>query len=220
MVSLAIFIGCGSGDDFLDEKETRYNAYALPYDIFPDASTNEIDISRIDCDEDPNDTVVDFESLYPFDVRVTITSESDTTAADITVNTNPDFRVEGYTFTLHPVSGTYPGGGGVMSVDGSQMPALSDTALNPRTHKASSPLITPGSTVEISLPIWSAGDKDAYVTHVNGSAPFTGVATSSFLTYDVQVVLHCRTEEGDSFNITPDWTQVTFGPYDTCSDQD
>jgi hypothetical protein len=219
MVTLSIFIGCGSGDDIFDERATRYNAYALPYDIFDDDSTNEIDISSIDCDTNPNDAIVDFESLFPFDVRVTVTSESDTTATDATVYTNPDFRVEAYTYTLEPRGGSYPSGATMLTIAASLMPDLSIAGLNPRTRDTSSPVITPGSSVELDLPIWSAGDKLAYVSYVNTYPPFTGVASLSFLHYDVQVVLHCRTVEGDTFNITADWTEVVFGPYDTCANQ-
>ena len=208
MVTLSIFIGCGSDGDILDPLETSYNAYALPYDgPDRDDSVNEIDVVRADC-------VGSFDgSLWPFDVEVTISSASDN---DVDTVENSDFRVERYTYTLRPVAGTYGVVNNETIIGASQMPDLTDTALNPRTRYVSSDVISPGDTVTLNLPIWSAGDKDAYVTYLNTfpllvSAGFGGWQT--VFSYDIQIVLHCRTIEGDSFNITANWTEVAMGNY-------
>ena len=103
LIGLATIIGCGSGDDLLDEPGTRYNAYAIPQDA--DEDTQEIDVWSSDC----NGTA---EGLTPFSVKIII--EADSTASNFTVPT--------YDVYFRPNEGTYceesvAGGGAGCDID-------------------------------------------------------------------------------------------------------
>ena len=221
MVTLSIFIGCGSGSDLLDEEETRYNAVALPFDGTQD-STNEIDVPPLITDCDGNGTADDpEEGLFPFDIQVIIDSDVDSGA---------DFRVESYDVTLRPNHGAYTEFGSpdvIVSLDASQIPALTGTAINPLSYSISSPVIKPGIQTTLDLLIWSQGDKSVYVQIVDdmpimdetitvGAFTIYEWETADFV-YDVQVVLHCRTLENDTFTITTPWTPVHFANFNRCS---
>ena len=80
------------------------------------------------------------------------------------------------------------------------------------------------------LLVWTQGDKLFYATTVLAVEPLgqeitdpdTGLGLGIFeeetsdYTYDMQVVLHCRTDDGEEFTITTPWTPVHFANFDNC----
>jgi len=219
LTGLAIVMGCGSGGDLLDETATRYSAYATPQDTGGD--TQEIDVIQDDC----NGTAEDF---LPFDVKITVTTDS--TAAS--------FYVNSYDVYLRPNEGTYceqdtPATGCIMEdLTAAELPPLTGTVLNPRHFSYSSPLIQKNQIISLDgLLVWTQCDKDYFVYTVLGTDPMyieeitdptTGLGIGIFenqtidFTYDMQVVLHCTTIEGEDFTIVTPWTPVHFSDFDNC----
>ncbi len=218
LVGLGIIIGCGSDGDLLDQAGTRYSAYAVPNDNGED--TQEIDVWQDVCDT--NGTYEDF---LPFDVSVVITT--DTTAVD--------FYIESYDVSFRPNEGTYceesTPGCDYVDLFASELPTLTGTVLNPRHYNYSSPRILKNSTVTLSgLLVWTQGDKAFYgETLLNN--PLLGEEVTNYLTgaglgyyeartadftYDMQVILNCKTVENEDFSITTPWTPVHFANFDNC----
>lgn len=208
LVTLSLLIGCGSGNDLLDQEETRYSAYAQPFDG-GEESTNEIDVVQDVCDTETDATTgvvtITYEPFLPFDVNVIVESDLDSGA---------EFIVESYEVSLRANHGSYLNVATWVTIAAAAMPGLTDTDLNPLSYSTSSPVITPGSTVTLDLPVWSQGDKVAY-GFVVLSAIGTSVGNTDFF-YDVRVVLHCRNIEDDVFQITTPWTPVHFSNFDNC----
>jgi hypothetical protein len=222
LIVLAIITACGSSGDLLDETGTKYNAYVLPQDGYSDQTKYEVDVFSHLCDSG------DYEGIYATYVKVVV--EADTT--------DPDFYVRSYDVTLQANHGTYREANGadargytVEDLTESEMPDFAGTVLNPLHYTYSSPLITGGSTVELTqLLLWSHGDKDYYTGTVLNVAPYgdetvsdtvfsitySEESTTDFV-YDVQVVLHCVTVENVEFTITTPWTPFHFLDVDTCT---
>jgi hypothetical protein len=221
LTAIAIFIGCGGGNDLLDEESTRYNAYAIPQD--GDEDREEIDVVFRDCDDNAT-TGDDTEPNYPFDVKVVI--ESDEDAAE--------FRVESYTVRFRRNHGSYHEASlaAAEDLDADEMPDLTGTVLNPVNYETSSPVVGPGDTLTIEgLTVWTYWDKIFYKdTVLNGFNPPLGelvfISAGGFsyyeedlasMAYDMQVTLHCRTLEDYEFDIKTPWTPVVFADVNACS---
>ena len=215
LIGLAAIIGCGSGGDLLDEPGTRYNAYAVPQD--GDEDTQEIDVWQGDCNGTPED-------FWPFDVKIVI--EADSTAAD--------FTVVSYDVYFRPNEGTYCDADTVIGCDSqdlsaAELPVLTGTVLNPRHFTNSDPVIQSGNVLTLDgLLVWTQGDKYFYgntainVDPLNGNyVAIDGITViekrvTADLTYDMQVVLHCRSAENEDFTITTPWTPVHFADFNNC----
>lgn len=216
LIGFGILIGCGSSGDLLDVTGTQYSAYASPQDNGKE--TSEIDVWQDDC----NGTIEDFS---PFQAQVIITSES--TAAD--------FYVESYDVNFRRNEGTYceANSSGIdctwEDLFAAELPPLTGTVLNPRHYNYSSPIISAGGSVTLSgMLIWTQGDKVYYADTVLNVAPLDGSYISSIdgltklerwyadFTYDMQIVLHCKTVENEDFTITTPWTPVHFSDFDNC----
>lgn len=196
MVTLLIFVGCGSGSDLLDEPTNRYHGSVVTEDN--GTSTTNIDVVQtLDCDGDVS--TVDPEPFTLFDIQVTVESDS----------TGDIFNVESYTVTFRPNHGSSAG----VAIAQADMPVLGGT-LNPIRHSISL-LVNPGTTATIELPVWTAFDKDVYTNTIAASPSVTNVATTS-LSYDIQVVLNCRTSDDETFRIITPWAPLDFGNYNNC----
>jgi hypothetical protein len=200
MVTLSIFIGCGSSD-LLEESPTRYSAYALPFDGGDD-STNEIDVVQSICEDEP-------EPYYPFDVNVVIETDSDSEN-----NSGNEFYVESYDVTLRTNHGSYYDGSSWVTLAAAEMPDLTDTDLNPLHYPTSSTVIEPDTVVTLDLQVWGQGDKEAYADKVE-EVIGVYIGNSDFF-YDVRVVLNCRNLEDNTFELTTPWTTVHFSNFDKC----
>jgi hypothetical protein len=212
-------LGCGAGNDLLDEAGTQYSAYVVSQDQDGE-DTQEIDVWSHACDTDS-------ETIYPMGAKVVITTS--TTAAD--------FYVESYDVVFRPNSGTYcEEVAGVVCeyepLTASQMPDLTGTILNPKQYSYSSPVIKKNTSTTLEgLLVWSQGDKFYYSDTVLPTVPqmdelildstetSTGVyeEETADLVYDMQIVLHGRTVENVDITITSPWTPVHFLDVDTCS---
>lgn len=200
LVGLSIFTGCSGGSDGLfDEETTKYNAVAYPQD--GDASTDDIDVVQVaDCDGDP--ATSDPEPFYAFHAEVTI--DNDPTGAE--------FRVESYTVNFRPNHGSYLG----TSYSAGDMTDLTSTALNPINHNYGSPVIPPDSSVTVDLLVWSHGDKLVYDAEIDTLLGAAGAFVFADFTYDMQIVLHCRFIDDETFQITTPWTPIHFTGISNC----
>jgi hypothetical protein len=202
LVILSVAMGCGSSD-LLDEVATQYSAAIYPVDN--DEQRQDIDVVQDLCgtttDEDTGEVTYDYEEFSPFDVDVVIESDDDSSAA---------FYVESYTVRFRPNHGSV----GDEQKTSAQMPDLTGTTLNPITYSISSGLIEPGSSTTLSgWLVWTQGDKVVYAGIV---ADLFGTVSGTFLAYDFQIVLHCRTSGDETFEITTPWTPVQFSNFDNC----
>lgn len=210
MVTLFIFAGCGNSD-LLDEEELRYSLAVESSDV--DELTDEIDVVRADCDDDGGATGL----LFPFEAEVTVSSYvSDLSESD--GSPPAEFVVESYEYYLDPVSGSYFAGGEEILVTKDVMPNLNAEGFTSSTRGrrgTSSSVVTPGSSVTLDLAIWSAGDKDAYLTLLSNFDLLTNAgaaAAGALFSYDLRVVVHCRSNEDNDFTIEGS-TPVFFGNY-------
>jgi hypothetical protein len=222
LAGFVILFGCSSSNDLLDQTGTQYSAYAIPQDQDGE-DVQEIDVWSHACDTDD-------ESIYPFDVKIVVTTSENTA----------DFYIESYDVNFRPNTGVYcednfPAACGCTEEDltAAQMPDLTGTVLNPKSYSYSSPVIKPSTTTTLGgLLVWTQGDKAYYAGTVLNAEPMTEPHTyldnstcyewgnerqTADLTYDLQVVLHCRTVENVEVTITTPWTPVHFLDVDTCS---
>jgi hypothetical protein len=196
MVTLLIFIGCSGGGDLLDEPTNRYHGSVVTEDNGEDTTNIDV-VQTADCDGDL--TTSDPEPFTVWNILVTVDSDS----------TGDIFNVESYTVTFRPFSGSSAG----VAIDRADMPVLGGT-LNP-ISRSMSLLVSPGTSSTIELPVWTAYDKGVYLNTIATNPNVTNVSSTS-LSYDIQVVLNCRTSDDDTFQITTPWAPVDFGNYDNC----
>jgi hypothetical protein len=196
MVSLLIFVGCSGGGDLLDEPTNRYHGSVVTEDN--GANTTNIDVVQtLDCDGDP--ATADPEPFTVWNIQVTVDSDS----------TGDIINVESYTVNFRPNHGSSAG----VAIDQADMPVLGGT-LNPISHSMSL-LVSPGTSATIELPVWTAYDKDVYLNTIAADPNVTDV-TSTSLSYDIQVILTCRTSDDETFRIITPWAPLDFGNYNNC----
>lgn len=230
-IGFAVFIGCGE-NEALDEQSTRISASILPLDGGDAASS--IDIIQGDC----NGTAEDF---FDFDVQLTVQSAADAPEFRIEgydVNLRPDHGVYERVIANEPAPPVPPGfciddGPAITTTTGVfdfEMATLNGTILNPLNYIFTSTLIPPNSTFTFDgLLVWTASDKIFYRDVLLPDAGFDGIIQTfatgcgirqegffSDFVYEIQLVLHCKEENGGEFTVVTPWVPFHLTNVDNC----